>query len=49
MKILKNILIFIVILFFVWFGISWLEILSQNLDFENDTVLSFWNLFNLLI
>jgi hypothetical protein len=49
MKILKNILIFITILFFIWFGISWIEILSQNLDFENNTVLSFWNLFNLLI
>lgn len=49
MKTIRNILIFITILFFIWFGISWFEITSQNLDFENETILSSWNLFNLLI
>ena len=48
MKILRNIAIIITILFFVWLGISWIEITSQNLDFNNSTILSGWNLFNIL-
>lgn len=48
MKILRNIAIILTILFFVWFGISWIEITSQNLDFNNPTILSSWNLFNIL-
>ena len=48
MKILRNIVIIITILFFVWFGISWIEVTSQNLDFNNPTILSSWNLFNIL-
>ena len=47
MKILRNIIVFITILFMIWFVISYLEITSQNLNFNNPTVLSNWNLFNL--
>ena len=48
MKILKNIIIFITILFLIWFTISYLQITSQNLNFENETILSNWNFFQLL-
>lgn len=49
MKIIVNILTVIAILFFVWFGISYFEVISQNLDCNNPTILSSWNLFSLLI
>lgn len=49
MKILKNMAIALTILFIMWFGFSYVEILSQNLDFNEPTVLSFWNLFNIFI
>ena len=49
MKIIVNILTIIAILFLVWFGISYFEITSQNLDCNNPTVLSSWNLFSLFI
>ena len=49
MKILKNILIFITILFLIWFTISYLQITSQNLNFDEPTILSNWNFFKLLI
>lgn len=49
MKIFKNIVIFITILFLIWFTISYLQITSQNLDFNNPTILSNWNLFKMLI
>ena len=48
MKILKNIVIFITILLVIWFVISYFEITSQNLDFNNPTILSNWNFFNLI-
>ena len=49
MKIIINILTIIAILFLVWFGISYFEVTSQNLDGNNPTILSSWNLFSLLI
>lgn len=47
MKILKNIVIFIVIIFMIWFAVSYLQITSQNLDFNTPTQLSNWNLFQI--
>lgn len=49
MKIFRNIAIIITILFILWFIVSYIEITSQNLDFENETILSNWNLFKLFI
>ena len=43
MKIFRNILVVISIAFFVWFGISYFEILGKNLN--GNVVLSCWNLF----
>ena len=47
MKIIKNLTIIISVLFLLWFGISYIEILMKNLDYDNPTILSFWNLFNI--
>ena len=49
MKTLRNIIVVLVILFFVWFIVSYLQIISQNLDFENSTILSNWNFFRILL
>jgi hypothetical protein len=49
MKILRNIAIIILVLFILWFIVSYIQITSQNLDFENETVLSNWNLFKLFL
>lgn len=49
MKIFRNIAIIISVLFILWFIVSYIEITSQNLDFENETILSNWNLFKLFI
>lgn len=49
MKTLKNLAIILTILFILWFIISYIQIISQNLDFKNPTILSFWNLFNLFV
>jgi hypothetical protein len=49
MKILRNIAIIISVLFILWFIVSYIQITSQNLDFENETVLSNWNLFKLFL
>lgn len=49
MKILRNIAIVISMLFILWFIVSYIQITSQNLDFENETVLSNWNLFKLFL
>ena len=49
MKILRNIIITLTVLFILWFIVSYIQITSQNLDFENETVLSNWNLFKLFL
>ena len=49
MKIFKNIIVIISVAFILWGIISYIEITSQNLDFESETVLSNWNLFKLFI
>ena len=49
MKILRNIAIVISVLFILWFIVSYIQITSQNLDFESETVLSNWNLFKLFL
>ncbi len=49
MKIFRNIAIIITVLFILWFIVSYIQITSQNLDFENETILSNWNLFKLFI
>lgn len=48
MKTLEKILTIIMILFLAWIIISYIQITSQNLDFENETILSNWNFFQLL-
>lgn len=49
MKIFRNIAIVISVLFILWFIVSYIQITSQNLDFESETVLSNWNLFKLFL
>ena len=49
MKIFRNIAIIITILFILWGIVSYIEITSQNLDFESETVLSNWNLFKMFL
>ena len=49
MKIFRNIIIVISVLFILWGIVSYIEITSQNLDFESETVLSNWNLFKLFL
>lgn len=48
MKTIEKILTIIMILFFAWIIISYIQITSQNLDFESETILSSWNFFQLL-
>ena len=49
MKIFRNIIIVISVLLILWGIVSYIEITSQNLDFESETVLSNWNLFKLFL
>lgn len=49
MKIFRNITIVISVLFVLWGIVSYIEITSQNLDFESETVLSNWNLFKMFL
>ena len=49
MKIFRNIIIVISVLFILWGIVSYIEITSQNLDFKSETVLSNWNLFKLFL
>ena len=49
MKIFRNIIVIISVAFILWFIVSYIQITSQNLDFENETILSNWNLFKLFI
>lgn len=48
MKTIEKILTIIMILFFAWIIISYIQITSQNLDFDSETILSNWNFFQLL-
>ena len=48
MKTLRNIAIIITIVFMVWFIVSYIQITSQNLNFDTPTQLSNWNFFQLL-
>ena len=48
MKTLRNALVILTVIFLVWFAVSYCEILTQNLNFENSTILSKWNFFNLI-
>jgi len=48
MKTLRNLVVILTVIFLVWFAVSYCEILTQNLDFENPTVLSNWNFFNFI-
>lgn len=36
------------IVFLLWFGVSWASIMFHNLDMDESTVLSAWNLFSLI-
>lgn len=36
------------IAFLLWFGVSWASIMFQNLDMDEPTVLSAWNLFSFI-
>lgn len=36
------------IAFLLWFGVSWASIMFQNLDMDEPTVLSSWNLFSFI-
>lgn len=36
------------IAFLLWFGVSWASIMFQNLDMNEPTVLSAWNLFSFI-
>lgn len=49
MKIFRNIIVIISVAFILWGIVSYIQITSQNLDFENETILSNWNLFKLFI
>lgn len=49
MKILRNIIVVITLIFILWGIVSYIEITSQNLDFESETVLSNWNLFKMFL
>ena len=48
MKIFRNITITITVMFILWFIVSYIQITSQNLNFEHETVLSNWNLFKII-
>lgn len=48
MKTIEKILTIIMILFFAWIIISYIQITSQNLNFDSETILSNWNFFQLL-
>ena len=47
MKILWNIITVISVIFLIWFGISYIEVLTQNLNCNSPTILSNWNLFTI--
>lgn len=47
MKTFEKILTIITILFLTWLIISYIQITSQNLDFNTPTQLSNWNLFQI--
>ena len=47
MKTFEKILTIITILFLTWLIISYIQITSQNLDFDTPTQLSNWNLFQI--
>lgn len=47
MKTFEKILTIITILFLTWLIISYIQITSQNLDFNTSTQLSNWNLFQI--
>lgn len=49
MKIFRNIIVAITLIFILWVIVSYIEITSQNLDFESETVLSNWNLFKMFL
>lgn len=49
MKIFRNIIVVITLIFILWGIVSYIEITSQNLDFESETVLSNWNLFKMFL
>ena len=48
MKIFRNIAVTITIMFILWFIVSYIQITSQNLNFETETVLSNWNFFKII-
>lgn len=48
MKIFRNIAVTITIMFILWFVVSYIQITSQNLNFETETVLSNWNFFKII-
>lgn len=47
MKILRNITVFITIIFLVWCGLSYFEVISQNTT-PTPTILSEWNFFKII-
>ena len=47
MKTIDTIIVVLGIMFFLWIGLSWIDVIADNLSF-NPTH-SAWNLFNLLI
>lgn len=49
MKIFRNIIVAIAVIFILWFIVSYIQITSQNLNFDSETVLSNWNLFKLFL
>lgn len=48
MKIFRNITVAIIVMFILWFIVSYIQITSQNLNFETETILSNWNLFKII-
>ncbi len=46
LKVIKNILLIISLLFVIWFALSYCEVLAKNLD---SIALSNWNFFHIFI